>query len=54
LVVEWNDFRLQDLVEAFCIGGIIEDSDDTQEGSLTWDELKFPEPTVYREKLART
>jgi alpha-glucosidase len=25
-------------------GGVIEDSDDTQEGSLTWDEGNFPNP----------
>ncbi len=27
-------------------GGITEDSDDTQEGSLTWDETNFPDPEV--------
>lgn len=30
-------------------GGIIEGSDDTQEGSLTWDEINFPDP---EEKIA--
>ncbi|OGO15863.1 MAG: hypothetical protein A2Z14_10735, partial [Chloroflexi bacterium RBG_16_48_8] len=31
-------------------GGITENSDDTQEGSLTWDETNFPDP---EEKIAR-